>query len=245
MLHRKALCLVLFILCLAVPATAAEIAKVVAVVGSATVAGKSLGAGSAINEHDTVEVSTGNAQLLFSDGTKLVVGPHSSLRIEKYLMTGGGVKDFTVDALRGTFRFITGHSAKSAYDIKTANATIGIRGTGFDFWVDRDTGVAVLAGKVRLCRTGLGGTKKCVNIDANCQAGIAEAGGARRLQSAEQSDKLRSRLPFLTTQAFLQPAFRLNTQSCENIFSLTDQQGRSSNPDPVKPPCNPNRANGC
>ena len=73
-----------------------------------------------------------------------MVGPNSTLVLDRFLMRGGNrPQKFSVDALRGTFRFISGNSAKNAYDIQTANATIGIRGTGFDFSSGRTTVVAV------------------------------------------------------------------------------------------------------
>ncbi len=99
-------------------------------------------------------------QLIFTDGTKLVIGEKSSLVIEKYLMKGGNqAQAVAVDALRGTFRFITGNSAKSAYNIQTANATIGIRGTGFDFLCRRGNrrrchgrqGSSLQKGRKQLC----------------------------------------------------------------------------------------------
>ena len=166
-------------------AFAGPIAKVVAVVGSPTSSGpggnRTLVADADIFEQDKINVTSGNAQILFNDGTKLVVGPSSTLVISKYLMQGDGssAKDFSIKALRGTFRFITGTSPKNAYDIQTANATIGIRGTGFDFWVQKATGVAVLKGKVRLCNKL--GSKACVDLNPNCEIGTTENGGAKKL----------------------------------------------------------------
>ena len=77
----------------------------------------------------------GQAQLLFNDNTKLVVGPGSTLLLEQYLLQSAStstVSNFSVNALRGSFRFITGDSPKPSYAIKTPTATIGIRGTEFD-----------------------------------------------------------------------------------------------------------------
>jgi hypothetical protein len=212
-------------------AQADTIAKVVASTGTATASGKALGAGSDIAEHDKITVGAGgNVQLLFTDGTKLVVGPNSTLVIEKYLMQGGGTaKDVSVDALRGTFRFITGRSAKSAYDIKTANSTIGIRGTGFDFWVDGRTGVVVLQGKVRLCTA-----KSCVDIEPNCHAGLTEAGVARPLRAYTLSSVIRNHLPYVVDQSRLKPDFWLPITACERTLTLTEaQQGGAKD----KPAC--------
>ncbi|MBG1231282.1 FecR family protein [Aestuariivirga litoralis] len=209
-------------------AEAAAIAKVAGLYGSPTANGRVLSVGAQVQEHDKIAVSSGNVQLLFTDGTKLVVGANSTLVIEKYLMKGNNsVSSFTVDALRGTFRFITGSSAKAAYDIQTANATIGIRGTGFDFWVDKNTGVVVLEGKVRLCRKG---SNACVDINPNCQAGIAEPGKARKLSNSELATRASIHLPYLQSQAFLRQAFKLNTSSCRDKLTVIEGGGLQQNP---------------
>jgi hypothetical protein len=200
---------------------AEAIAKVVALNGSPTASGRTLSPGSDIQEHDKISVGSGNVQLIFNDGTKLVVGPGSLLVIEKYLMKGGNTaSNVSVDALRGTFRFITGNSAKKAYHIKTANSTIGIRGTGFDFWVAKDTGVVVLEGKVKLSRGG-----SSVDINAGCQAAIAEASNAHIIKSNTQALAIRLHLPFILNQSQLKSAFRLNTSACNSVLSSEDVPG--------------------
>ncbi|MEQ1900923.1 MAG: FecR domain-containing protein [Devosia sp.] len=98
--------------------------------------------------------ASGQAELLFSDGTKLVVGPNSSLLIEDYLFRGdGNAGKLAIDALGGTFRFITGSMAKSSYEVNTPTGTIGIRGTIFELFValSGDALVTLLEGKVKLC----------------------------------------------------------------------------------------------
>ena len=214
-------------------AQAESIAKVVAASGGATASGHAINAGSDIAEHDKIAVGAGgNVQLLFTDGTKLVVGPNSTLVIEKYLMQAGGTaKDVSVDALRGTFRFITGRSAKTAYDIKTANSTIGIRGTGFDFWVDDRTGLVVLVGKVKLCAK-----DKCVDIDAGCNAGVSHPGDARKLQGFNLASSIHGHLPYILDQTPLNPQFRLPVGSCEKILALNGSQEGVNHPLPPPPP---------
>ena len=169
-------------------ALAAEaIGKVAAVVGKPSASGpggdRDLKAGAAVYEDDKIEVRSGNAQIILADGTRLVVGPGSTLVLDRFLMTGGDTAEkVSIKALRGTFRFITGRSAKSAYDIKTANATIGIRGTGFDYWVQKQTGVAVLEGNVRLCRD-----KKCVELNEGCEVAARRPMKPTRLKVASRA----------------------------------------------------------
>ncbi len=201
---------------------ASSIAKVVATSGAPTASGPSgtrtLSAGSELFEHDKITVSSGNAQVLFIDGTKLVVGPGSTLVVEKFLLRGGTTaQNFSIAALRGTFRFITGKSPKSAYNIKTANATIGIRGTGFDFWVLNNTGVAVLEGKVKLCNR----SNNCVRLNAGCELGVSDNSSAKKLTGPAKSSIIDRRLPFLIDQNVLRKAFRLKVSDCRHIIDAT------------------------
>lgn len=207
---------------------AGPIAKVVAVIGSPNSTGpggsRTLVADSPIFENDKITVTSGNAQILFVDGTKLVVGPSSTLLISKVLMRGSGntAQDFSIRALRGTFRFITGKSRKSAYDIQTANATIGIRGTGFDFWVKEATGVALLQGKVRLCSKNA--SKSCVDLNPTCEVGTTENGTAKKLNGQAQIQRLRANLPYIFNQGQLRAAFKLNVNLCNQPFTQQDER---------------------
>ncbi|MEO5808302.1 FecR domain-containing protein [Devosia sp.] len=110
---------------------------------------------------------SGQVQILFSDQTRLVVGPSSSLLIEQYLMRNdGSAEKLAIKALGGTFRFITGHSAKSAYQINTPTAAIAIRGTKFDFLVTGDqTLVMLYEGALTACAPG----GKCVALNKRCE----------------------------------------------------------------------------
>jgi hypothetical protein len=75
---------------------------------------------------DVVATSArGSAQIRFVDNTKLVVGPNSQVTIDSFVFQGRSAKNFSLEAAQGTFRFITGVSAKNAYSIKTPSATIG------------------------------------------------------------------------------------------------------------------------
>jgi hypothetical protein len=206
------------LLVFATPGIAATpIGKVVAVVGSPTGSGRPLTAGSAVYENDRLQTGGGNIQIIFVDNTKLVVGPNSTLVIDRFLLRGGNrAGKFSVAALRGTFRFISGNSAKSAYDIRTTNATIGIRGTAFDFSSGRTSLVAVLDGLVRFCSAG-----DCEPIPRNCGVGRATRGNVEPLSGRAKGRALRS-LPFILNQASLSRPFRLNTQSCRAVLTIYD-----------------------
>ena len=229
---------VLLCLACATPAFADAIANVVAVVGNPSASGpggsRQLAAGNSIFENDKITVATGNAQILFLDGTKLVVGPSSTLVINKYLMRGDGktAQDFSIKALRGTFRFITGSSPKNAYDIQTANATIGIRGTGFDFWVNDATGVAVLDGKVRL-KNKLG-KHDFVDLNPTCELGTTENRSAKKMTGENAGRRLRNHLPYILDQSKLKKSFWLNLNSCKSALAATETLSGKGAAEPPK-----------
>ncbi|MGE0238039.1 MAG: FecR domain-containing protein [Parvibaculaceae bacterium] len=198
---------------------AAPIGKVYAKSGSPTASGpggnRALAAGSPVYEDDKVVTGGGNVQIVFIDNTKLVVGPNSTLLIDRFLMRGGNkARKFSIDALRGTFRFISGNSAKNAYDIQTANATIGIRGTAFDFSVGRATLVAVHNGRVNLCAYG-----QCESVDDHCGVGRAGGGDVDELGGRAKGRAVRS-LPYVISQGSLAQPFRVDTSACRSVASL-------------------------
>ena len=102
-------------LLLAAPALAAS-GVALGVDQSATLEGKAgpriLAVGSDVFIGDKVVTdASGLVELRFSDRTRLVIGPRSSLVIEDYLLReDGSAGKFAVNALAGTFRFVTGNA---------------------------------------------------------------------------------------------------------------------------------------
>lgn len=208
---------------------ASQIGKVVAVAGSPSASGpggdRKLKEGSAVFEDDKVTVGAiGNAQIVLNDNTRLVVGPSSSLLLDRFVMKGGSsAQKVSIKTLRGTFRFITGRSAKSAYDISTSSATIGIRGTGFDFWDKRVSGVAVMTGLVKLCDKG-----KCVELADTCEVGQAGRGSAKEFVGADAGRVVVNNLPYILDQSPLRSQFHLQTNKCRNSISKYGQFGQNN-----------------
>ena len=80
--------------------------------------------------------NTGLGEFLFRDGTKFAVGWNSSVVIDKFVFDdSNSVKKLSINATKGTFRWISGKSKSSAYEIRTPAGTLGIRGTGLDIYV--------------------------------------------------------------------------------------------------------------
>ena len=201
---------------------APAIGNAVAVVQKATATGSNgkrvLEAGMTISVGERIKTgSSGQVQLLFTDDTKLVVGPNSSLVIETYLLRSKKtVSKFAIKALGGTFRFITGKSSKKAYSIKTPAATIAVRGTSFDLTVGRMGGaeIVLFSGEAEIC--GNGG---CVRLKGACSlASAPRKADVNLVRSQKQrNQKIRDRFPYIVSQAPLRQDFRVSTRSCGDL----------------------------
>ena len=102
-----------------------------------------------VRVHRTEYLQTGDsaqAELKLDDQTKLALGPNAGLKLDEFVIgKSGGVTTIGVNFVKGTFRFITGAQKKDAYVIETPSATIGVRGTVFDVYVDGSGDTLVLA----------------------------------------------------------------------------------------------------
>ncbi len=157
----------------------------------------------------------GEAQIKFRDDTRLVVGPNSRMVIDAFVFNNDNTaRQVTMKAFRGTFRFITGNSRKQAYSIRTPTTTIGVRGTRFDFSVERDgeTRFALLEGEARLCD----GRGRCKEIRGTCAVAVVRPreGISDPLAGAEKAQILAASFPYVKSQARLRPEFRAETSGC-------------------------------
>ncbi len=202
-------------------------AQEIGVVASASGAGEirtaggraRLGQGVRLSVGDVVSTdANGRAQLVFDDGTKIVVGGGSRLEIETILMQSNGkAQRFAVSAVGGTFRFITGNSAKSAYSITTPTATMGIRGTTFDFSVkgQERTNLVLFKGRVLMC----GQNGNCAEVRGRCTLiTLRGSGQFSGKESVEQKDDvLAAEFPFVMEQEPLKREFRAPVGSCGDV----------------------------
>ncbi len=107
--------------------------------------------------HQTELLETGaesEAELRLDDQTKLALGPNAGMRLDEFVIgKSEGVTTIGMNFIKGTFRFITGSQKKDAYRLETPSATIGVRGTVFDVYVDGggDTLVLLHEGEVNIC----------------------------------------------------------------------------------------------
>ena len=152
----------------------------------------------------------GLVQIKFSDRTELVVGPRSSLVIEDYLLRedGSGGK-FAINALSGTFRFVTGGAPKDRYIIKTPTGTVGVRGTAFDMNVHQDhSSLLLFHGTVIMCTL----ANQCIDVSDVCDVGMFDLSQAKLLGNThdftgQERNTMRGMFPWAISESDLLSAF--------------------------------------
>ena len=66
------------------------------------------------------------ARFVMADSTNLSLGPSATLKLDRTVFNDErSYRDVAIRMTTGAFRFVTGHSDKSAYKITTPLATIG------------------------------------------------------------------------------------------------------------------------
>ena len=185
--------------------------------------------------------SVGHAQILFADNTKMVVGPNSQVKIDSFVFQGKSTaSQFSIGALRGTFRFITGASAKNAYSITTPTATIGVRGTAFDGHIAQDgtTTIALWHGIVRLCDLAVP-RRHCTDVSGTCT--VIQLDPQHRFKRVnnvyERTNLLERTFPFAFRQGWLRTGFRVQSRGCSiHNFDPPANPAGPQRPDPGSVP---------
>lgn len=199
-----------------------------------------LAAGSGISEGDVIVTNrSAQVQLLFLDQTRIAIGPNSRFVVEDItLRSNGTARTFAVSAVEGSFRFITGKSRKSAYAINTPTATMGIRGTAFDFVSrkQRGTDVILFTGEVRLC----GRAGNCAMVAGDCMAVRMDGGSnfSAMTKKGQRRDMIAGGFNFVQDQTRLRSDFRTATRSCgrDAVVPREIRQGnREVRPEPPAP----------
>lgn len=153
----------------------------------------------------------GLGEFVFGDGTKFAVGGNSSIVIDRFVYDDAKTFNrLTLNAARGSFRWISGKSKSEAYEIVTPAGTIGVRGTRFDVFVGPGgiTSVVLLDGSVRFC-----GSNGCQDLRRRCDVVVATPGGGvsdpsrvnRDIFATVGSDQA---FPFLSGRQRLSRGFR-------------------------------------
>lgn len=102
--------------------------------------------GDSMLRDETVRTSADSAaRFVMADSTNLSLGPSATLKLDRTVLNDEhSYRDVAIRMTTGAFRFVTGHSEKTAYKITTPLATIGVRGTTLDILSQRGRSVVVL-----------------------------------------------------------------------------------------------------
>ena len=121
-----------------------------------------------VNQNESIVVGADSlGELKLNDDTKLALGPGARMVLDKFVYDpapwAGAV---SVNLLSGAFRFITGLSRKGNYQLQTPSASLTVRGTIFDVYVDAAGGtwLLLLEGSVRVCNA----AAQCVDVANPC-----------------------------------------------------------------------------
>ena len=111
--------------------------------------------GDNVRQDELIEVSTdGTGEIRLRDNTQLALGPGSRLLLDEFVykpdISGGAI---VLNLVKGSFRFITGIAAKPAYVIRTPSASITVRGTIFDVYVQTSgmSWLLLIEGAIEVC----------------------------------------------------------------------------------------------
>jgi hypothetical protein len=137
--------------------------------------------GDALLRDETVHTGLDSAaRLVMADSTNLSLGPNATLKLDRTVFNDEhSYREIAIRLTLGAFRFVTGHSEKTAYKITTAVATIGVRGTVLDILSQHGKTTVVLQdGASRVCTTG----GQCIELtQPGDTAVITSSGGTTKI----------------------------------------------------------------
>jgi len=146
----------------------------------ATPATSQINVGDGVLRDENVRTGTDSAaRLVMIDSTNLSLGPNASLVLDRTVFNDDhSYRDIAIRLTTGAFRFVTGHSEKTAYKISTPLATIGVRGTILDILSQRGQTIVVLQeGGSRVCATG----GQCIELTQPGDTAIITSAGGRTM----------------------------------------------------------------
>lgn len=145
----------------AAPAARVDFSSGNATVQSPGMAPRPLAKGAEVGQGDMVNTGNGRVQLRFVDGAYVSLQPQSQFRIDDFRFNGktDGTEKGFFSLLTGGLRTITGlvgRVNRSAYQVTTTVATIGIRGTEWTFGYNPDGSGqgSVGGGEINACNAG-------------------------------------------------------------------------------------------
>ena len=225
----RALVLSLFVLACGVTASAAApsdpIGSAVRVVNRVTgeidQATRALTTGDGVVQNETIDVAADAiGELKLNDDTKLALGPGARLKLDKFVYDGGKSKGAIVlNAVKGAFRFITGRAQKPEYLIRSPKASITVRGTIFDVYVETSGAIWILLheGALEVCND----AGQCRVLNNPCQivrvtgAGAVGEPGTWNRQTGTREINFDTAFPFVSQPPQVDPVGRFTRISIE------------------------------
>ena len=169
-----------------------------------------LSSGDDVRQEELIETDANSrSEIELNDRTKLALGPGSRLLLDKFVydpdISGGAI---VMSLVKGTFRFITGIAAKPAYVIRTPAASITVRGTIFDLFVQskNETWLLLIEGGVEVCTE----SGKCLVHDQPGKLIRITADDVERPMNWTKLNRKRdisfdSAFPFVVTPPYIDP----------------------------------------
>jgi hypothetical protein len=149
--------------------------EVVRVAGAAT---SQVNVGDGVLRDETLRTGLDSAaRLVMIDSTNLSLGPNATIKLDRTVFNDEhSYRDIAIRLTTGAFRFVTGHSDKTAYKLTTPLATIGVRGTILDILSQRGrTTVGLQEGASHVCTTG----GQCIELLLPGDTAIITSAGGR------------------------------------------------------------------
>jgi hypothetical protein len=149
--------------------------EVVRVMGSAT---SQINVGDGVLRDEIVRTGLASAaRLVMADSTNLSLGPSATIKLDRTVFDDEhSYRDIAIRLTSGAFRFVTGHSEKTAYRITTPLATIGVRGTILDILsLQGKTTVVLQEGASRVCTLGF----QCIELTQPGDTAVITSTGGR------------------------------------------------------------------
>ncbi len=175
-LAKKAISATVAVLATSVAFTQEQVGQATLVKTAVTGGSGPLAIRSPVHRDERITTSqSGLGEFTFRDGTKFAVGGNSSVVIDRFVFDDASTfNQLTLNAARGSFRWISGKSKSQAYEIVTPAGVIGVRGTRLDIFVGPDglTSVVLLEGAAQFC-----GANGCQELRRRCDVVIATPGG--------------------------------------------------------------------
>lgn len=186
--------------------------------------------------------TTGIGEFEFSDGTKLAVGPSANLVVDQFIFKNkSSFQKLGLSAAKGTFRWISGRSPSSAYQIRTPLGTMGIRGTAFDVSIRNGrVYVALIKGNAQFCNG-----SSCRTLKRSCDYIVADGrkiSEPARVSTASTKHETAAQIfPYLANPQRLSSKFRVGGGNCLGKVVTIDTRNviepatEAAVPDPTPP----------